>query len=148
MPYSEPSESRWIGLAEDPLPLAEAHRFLIDERAGGVCVFTGVVRRWTDDVETQQLSYEAYETMAQAELECLADEATSRWPVVRLVLLHRLGDVIAGEPSVLVGVACPHRAEAFEACRWLIDTLKVDVPVWKSEHKPEPATSPVDSPTQ
>lgn len=134
MTYPKPSEARWIGLAEDPLPLAEAHRFLIDERAGGVCVFTGVVRRWTDGVETPRLSYEAYEKMAQTELERLADEAESSWPVVRLVLLHRLGDVPAGEPSVLVGVACPHRAEAFEACRRLIDTLKVDVPIWKPNY--------------
>ena len=105
MPYPEPFDSRWIGLAEDPLPLAKAHRFLIDERAGGVCVFTGVVRRWTNGVETPSLSYEAYEKMAQAELERLAAEAELSWPVVRLVLLHRLGDVPAGEPSVLVGEA-------------------------------------------
>ncbi len=148
MPYSEPSESRWIDLAEEPLPLAEAHRFLIDERAGGVCVFTGVVRRWTDGVETPSLGYEAYEKMAQAEMARLADEAESSWPVVRLVLLHRLGDVPAGEASVLVGVACPHRAEAFEACRRLIDTLKEDVPVWKAEHNPDPATNLIESPTQ
>ena len=144
MPYLKPSKSRWIGLAEDPLPLAEAHHFLIDEAAGGVCVFTGVVRRWTDGAETTKLSYEAYEKMAQAELERLAAEAELSWPVVRLVLLHRLGDVPAGEPSVLVGVACPHRAEAFEACRWLIDTLKEDVPIWKAESNPEPAKNPVD----
>lgn len=148
MPYPEPFDSRWIGLAEDPLPLAKAHRFLIDERAGGVCVFTGVVRRWTNGVETPSLSYEAYEKMAQAELERLAAEAELSWPVVRLVLLHRLGDVPAGEPSVLVGAACPHRVEAFEACRWLIDTLKVDAPIWKADHKPEPVANPVDSPAR
>ena len=142
MSYPESLESRWIGLAEDPLPFAKAHRFLIDERAGGVCVFTGVVRRWTDGVETPSLSYEAYEKMAQAELERLADGAESSWPVVRLVLLHRLGDVPAGEPSVLVGVACPHRAEAFEACRRLIDTLKADVPIWKSERNAEGVPNP------
>ena len=148
MPYPEPFDSRWIGLAEDPLPLAEAHRFLINERAGGVCVFTGVVRRWTDGVETPNLSYEAYEKMAKAELERLVGEAESFWPVVRLVLLHRLGEVPAGEPSVLVGVACQHRAEAFDACRWLIDALKEDVPIWKTEHNPEHATNTIDWPVQ
>ena len=133
MPWPEPSESGWIGLAEDPLPLVEAHRFLTDERAGGVCLFTGVVRRWTDDWETAQLDYEAYEKMALAELERLGSEASAKWPVVRLVLLHRLGKVMAGEAGVIVGVACPHRAEAFEACRFAIDTLKQTVPIWKKE---------------
>ena len=135
MPYPEPSDSHWIGLAEEPLPFAKAQQFLIGARAGGVCLFTGVVRRWTNGQETPQLSYEAYETMARTELQRLATQAESRWPVVYLVLLHRPSDVAAGEPSVLVGVACPHRAEAFEACRWLIDTLKADVPIWKSEQK-------------
>ena len=110
-------------------------------------MFTGVVRRWTDGVETASLSYRAYEKMAQAELGRLATEAESSWPVVRLVLLHRLGDVPAGEPSVLVGVACPHRAEAFEACRRLIDMLKVDVPIWKAERNPEGVPNPTESPS-
>lgn len=145
MSYPEPSESRWIGLAEESLPLTKAHQFLVDERGGGVCVFTGVVRRWTDGIETPILNYEAYETMALAELERLGDEASSRWPLIRLVLLHRLGEVIAGEPSMLVGVACPHRADAFEACGWCIEKLKVDVPIWKVEHDRESAMHSTDS---
>jgi molybdopterin synthase catalytic subunit len=71
--------------------------------------------------------------MAACELERLAREAGERWPLVRTVLLHRIGEVESGEASVAVGVACPHRAEAFEACRWLIDTLKAEVPIWKRE---------------
>ena len=137
VPWPQPSESSWIGLAEDLLPLTDAHQFLIDEWAGGVCLFTGVVRRWTGDVETARLGYEAYEKMAFAELERLAANASERWPVVRLVLLHRVGEVIAGEASVIVGVACPHRADAFDACRWLIDTLKAEVPIWKDQDEVE-----------
>ena len=137
MPYPQPDGTRWIGLADEPLPLKDAHQFLIDEGAGGVCLFTGVVRRWTDGMETPALSYEAYAAMAQDELVHLADRATARWPIIRSVLLHRTGDVAAGEASVLAGAACPHRAEAFEACRWLIDTLKVDVPIWKSGNPTE-----------
>ena len=131
MGYAIPSEAQWIGLAEDPIPLNDAHQFLVDARAGGVCTFTGVVRRWTDGHETPLLDYEAYATMARSEMTRLAAAATSNWPIVKLVLLHRFGVVAAGEPSVFVGVACVHRAEAFEACRWLIDTLKEDVPIWK-----------------
>jgi molybdopterin synthase catalytic subunit len=132
--YGRPEPSRWIGLGDAPLPLAEVLAFLHDERAGGVCLFTGVARRWTGEVETERLAYEAYETMAVAELQRLAEEAAGRWPLVRCALLHRLGAVAAGEASVAVGVASPHRAEAFEACRWLIDALKSDVPIWKREH--------------
>ncbi len=142
--FHKPSGSSWIGLAEDPLPLAEAHQFLLGESAGGVCLFTGVVRRWTGDVETPGLNYEAYATMAVAEMERLAADASTRWPVVRLVLLHRLGNVDAGEASVVVGLACPHRADAFEACRWLIDTLKTEVPIWKDETEYNRITFPIE----
>jgi molybdopterin synthase catalytic subunit len=131
--YGVPDGARWCGLGEAPLPLADALAFLHDERAGGVCFFTGVARRWTEGRETTRLHYEAYERMAVSELARLAQEATERWPVVRCVLLHRLGEVRSGEASVVVGVACPHRAEAFEACRWLIDALKAEVPIWKRE---------------
>ncbi len=96
-------------------------------------MFVGTARRWTGERETERLVYEAYEPMALAELQRLADEAAGRWPVCRVVLAHRLGEVPVGEAAVFVGVACAHRAEAFDACRWLIDTLKEDVPIWKRE---------------
>jgi molybdopterin synthase catalytic subunit len=113
--------------------VAEVHRFLRDERAGGLCVFVGTTRRWTGEVETARLSYEAYEAMAAAELARLAEDATSRWPILRCVALHRLGVVEVGEASVVVGVSCEHRDAAFEAARWLIDTLKAEVPIWKQD---------------
>lgn len=133
MSYPSPEGPRWTGLSVNPLPIAEAHAFLADERAGGVCVFVGTARRWTEGQETVSLDYEAYETMAATELARLVTEAMSRWPVVRGVALHRLGPVAAGEGSVVVGAACPHRAEAFAACRWLLDTLKSEAPIWKRE---------------
>ena len=133
MGYPKPDGDRWTGLGTAPLPLAEVHAFLHDERAGGVAVFVGVTRRWTDGVETDRIWYEAYEPMAEAELRRLLAEAERRWPVQKGVALHRLGAVEAGEASVVVGASCPHRAEAFEACRWLIDTLKAEVPIWKQE---------------
>ena len=133
MPPDHPSPL-WTALFDGPLPVDDVHAFLADDRAGGTCVFVGTSRRWTGTVETDLLTYEAYGPMAQAELDRLACEAAARWEAVRVAILHRTGAVPPPEASVVVGVACPHRAEAFEACRWLIDTLKEDVPIWKTEH--------------
>ncbi|MEM6286592.1 MAG: molybdenum cofactor biosynthesis protein MoaE [Bacteroidota bacterium] len=130
---SAPDGPLWTGLTEAALDLASVHAFLADDRAGGVAVFVGASRRWTDGRETDLLTYEAYVPMAEVELVRLATEAAERWGAVRIVLVHRLGDVPPPEASVVAGVACPHRAEAFAACRWLIDTLKADVPIWKTE---------------
>jgi len=125
-------------LTGDPLPVGEASAFLATPEAGGLALFIGTTRRWTDEEgaqprETTQLSYEAYEPMAVAEFTGLAAEAFERWPVARCCLWHRTGEVPVAEASVVVGVATPHRAEAFAACRWLIDTLKERVPIWKRE---------------
>ena len=131
-----PGAERWTALVAGPLPVEAVHRFLADDRAGGTCVFVGTSRRWTDGVETDLLTYEAYGPMAAAELDRLAGGAAERWGAVRVAVLHRTGAVPPPEASVVVGVACAHRAPAFEACRWIIDTLKDDVPIWKTEHEP------------
>lgn len=136
---SPPSGPLWTALTDAPLDVGGVHAFLEDERAGGTAVFVGTSRRWTDGRETDLLTYEAYAPMAEAELARLAAEASDRWDVVRIAVLHRLGAVPPPEASVVVGVACPHRADAFAACRWLIDTLKADVPIWKTEHEPSAA---------
>ncbi len=129
--------SRWCLLTNVPLPVGEAAGWLAAPEAGGLALFVGTTRRWTDGDEgrreTDRLSYEAYAPMALAELDRLAAEAAERWPVARCCLWHRTGDVPVAEASVVVGVATPHRAEAFAACRWLIDTLKEHVPIWKRE---------------
>ena len=115
---------------EDALP-----EFWGDPAAGGIDVFIGTTRaeRHADGRELVALDYEAYPEMALSQMRELARRARERWPVVRLALLHRVGRVAVGQPSVVVAVACPHRGEAFEACRWLIDTLKAEVPIWKKE---------------
>jgi len=127
-----------IGIQKEKLEVESLQRTLGDEGAGGTCVFVGTARRWTAGRETTRLVYEAYEPMALAEMQRLAEVAAERWPILRLVLVHRTGEVAIGEAAVVVGVACPHRAEAFEACRWLIDTLKAEVPIWKREIESEP----------
>lgn len=100
---------------------------------GAALVFEGVVRNQTRGRKTLYLEYEAYEEMALAQLEKLAVEALEKFQVRDVAIVHRLGRLEIGEASVLIAVASAHRAAAFEACRWLIDTLKRTVPIWKKE---------------
>jgi molybdopterin synthase catalytic subunit len=100
---------------------------------GAVVVFDGMVRNNTRGRQTLYLDYEAYEEMAEKRLEALAVEARTRFAVRHVTIVHRLGRLAVGETSVLIVVASAHRAAAFEACRWLIDTLKKTVPIWKKE---------------
>jgi molybdopterin converting factor subunit 1 len=101
---------------------------------GAAVVFEGVVRNRTRGRRTLYLDYEAYEKMALRELESLAQRALEQFPIRDVALIHRLGRLRIGETSVLVIVASAHRAAAFDACRWLIDTLKQKVPIWKKEY--------------
>ena len=101
---------------------------------GAVCVFDGIVRDNTRGRRTIYLDYEAYEDMALNQMRGLATEAVTKFGVRDVALLHRLGRLEVGETSVLIVVASAHRGAAFDACRWLIDTLKKTVPIWKKEH--------------
>ena len=101
---------------------------------GAAVVFEGFVRNQTRGRRTLYLDYEAYEAMALKQMEALAREARSRFAIREVSLVHRLGRLEIGETSVLIVVASAHRAPAFEACRWLIDTLKKTVPIWKKEY--------------
>jgi molybdopterin synthase catalytic subunit len=102
-------------------------------QAGAVCTFLGTVREMTAGRKTLSLDYEAYPEMAGKKMAELEGQARSRWPVIELAIVHRVGHLDLGEISVVVAVSCPHRDQAFEACRWLIDTLKEVVPIWKQE---------------
>ena len=126
----------WIGLTHEPLPTETATVWATTARSGGVVCFLGVVRDHAEGRDgVTALTYEAYEEKAVERLAAIAAETRRRWPdVERLVLLHRLGDVPLSDASVLVVAATPHRAEAFEAARFAIDTLKEAVPIWKQEH--------------
>jgi molybdopterin synthase catalytic subunit/molybdopterin converting factor small subunit len=104
-----------------------------DGADGAVVVFDGIVRNHTRGRKTLYLDYEAYEEMAQKQMAELAREARSRFGVRHVTIVHRLGRLGIGETSVLIVVASAHRAHAFDACRWLIDTLKKTVPIWKKE---------------
>ncbi len=100
---------------------------------GAVITFLGTTRDHNDGVAVQQLRYEAYAEMAQRVMCALFEEAIKRYPITRARVVHRLGDVPIGETSVAVVVASPHRGPAFDACRFLIDRLKNEVPIWKRE---------------
>lgn len=101
---------------------------------GAACLFVGAVRNEHGGRKVERLEYEAYEEMALPLMKEIVEEARGRFPVGEIRLIHRLGRLEIGEVSVAVSVASPHRAEAFEACRFLIDTLKKRVPIWKKEH--------------
>jgi molybdopterin synthase catalytic subunit len=100
---------------------------------GAVVVFDGIVRNNTRGRQTVHLDYEAYEEMALKQMKELAEEALDKFGVRQVTLVHRLGRLAVGETSVLIVVASAHRGAAFEACRWVIDTLKKTVPIWKKE---------------
>ena len=122
-----------IAITDEPIDHAAITEGVRSHEAGAVCSFLGTVREMTGDRRTVALDYEAYREMALATLADLEAQARARWPIVELALVHRLGHLDLGAISVVVAVSCPHRHQAFDACRWLIDTLKEVTPIWKRE---------------
>lgn len=123
-----------ITLTHEPIDTAALTESVRDHAAGAIVLFLGTVRELTDDKRTLALDYEAYPEMAQAKLEELANTARADWPITDLGIIHRLGHLELGDVSVAVAVSCPHRIDAFEAGRFLIDQLKETVPIWKKEN--------------
>jgi molybdopterin synthase catalytic subunit len=118
-----------------PLSLDEVYRLADDPANGAVVVMSGTVRNQTDGKPVVFLEYQAYEPMAIAIFRQIAAQIRQQWPDVnRVVIHHRTGSLKIGDISVLVAVGCPHRGEAFAACRYAIDTLKHNAPIWKKEH--------------
>lgn len=105
-----------------------------DHSTGAVVLFLGRVRDHANGRQVTRMAYEAYSEMAQKKMQEIEDEVKNRWPVQKITMVHRTGKLELGEVSVAIAVACPHRKEAFEACRFAIDTLKKTVPIWKKEH--------------
>ena len=106
---------------------------LSDPGSGGICVFFGTVREFTNNESVQSLEFEAYKTMALNEMDKIAKEAMDKWPLNKVLLRHAVGVKKVQEAVVVVGVSAGHRDESFQACRFLIDTLKEKVPIWKKE---------------
>ena len=122
-----------IEITEGPIDHAAITDRVRSDQAGAVCSFLGTVREMTGTRRTIALDYEAYPPMALKTMGDLEAEARSRWPILEVALVHRVGHLELGEISVVVAVSCPHRHQAFDACRWLIDALKESVPIWKKE---------------
>lgn len=122
-----------ITLVDHPIDVAMVEASVYDPSCGAVLVFVGTTRDTFDGRAVVRLEYEAYVALAQAELMAIASEIGARWPGARAALVHRLGLVPVGEASVVIAVATPHRADAYDASRYAIEALKARVPVWKKE---------------
>ena len=132
-PAVEAAKPIVTGLTREPIPTDALVAAAKQGSDGAVVVFDGIVRDNTRGRRTLYLDYEAYEEMAAKQIAELAAQAIERFGVRAVMLVHRLGRLQIGETSVLIVVASAHRGAAFEACRWLIDTLKKTVPIWKKE---------------
>lgn len=122
-----------IALVETPIDIPALLHAVSHPRAGGVVLFLGTVRDNARGQSVRYLEYEAYQTLALREMNRVADEATRRWPLLGIGIVHRLGRLEVGDVSVAIAVSSAHRREAFEAGRFAIDTLKQSVPIWKKE---------------
>ena len=122
-----------VEIGPAPLDARRLEAAVAHPGAGGICTFTGVVRDNSRGRGVTHLEYEAYAEMAEAQIRRITDVVGERWPQARVAIAHRTGRLEIGEASVVIAVSCPHRAEAFEACRYAIDHLKESVPIWKKE---------------
>lgn len=117
----------------DQIDTSMVYAQLSHPHSGGICVFVGAVREFTDAQEVVGLEFETYEKMALKEMDKIAEIALKKWSLEKVVIKHAVGMKKVEEPVVIVGASSAHRTECFEACRFLIDTLKETVPIWKKE---------------
>lgn len=123
-----------VSITTDPIDVAQVLQSVQSPLAGAEVLFVGTTREVTGDRRTESLDYEAYGDMAEKKMAELEAEARGRWPLVGCAIVHRVGRVVVGEASVAIAVSSPHREDAFAAGKWLIDTLKQVVPIWKKEN--------------
>lgn len=124
-------------LTHDPIDYHALTEAVRSPHCGAVALFLGTVRDLTGEQVTVFLDYEAYAPMAEKKLAEIESQVRTRWPVGNVAMVHRIGRLAVGEVSVAVAVSCPHRAAAFDACRFAVDTLKELVPIWKRENGPD-----------
>ena len=120
-------------LTRTPISLDRLLTEVAHGNCGGTCVFLGTVRNGPDEQGVTAIEYSAYEDMVDAEFGQLLADARGRWPEARIAVRHRLGTIPVGEASIAIVAAAPHRAHAFEACRYVIEGVKQRIPVWKKE---------------
>ncbi len=122
-----------IKIYNNPINVEEVEQYVYDPNCGGIVTFIGTVRNSTKGKNVVRLEFEAYVPMAIKELNKIAETIMEKWPVKKLAIHHRIGNLEIGEVAVAIAIACPHRKNAFEACAYAIDTLKETVPIWKKE---------------
>ena len=136
---------RLIAVRESELSVDEVRAAVADPAAGGIALFAGAVRDTDQDRGVTGLSYSAHPS-AEAELRRVAEVIAEKYPVIGIAAVHRVGDLAIGDLAVVLAVSCPHRAEAFDACRDLIDILKASVPIWKHQRFDDGSAEWVGSP--
>ena len=136
---------RLIAVRESELSLDEVRAAVADPAAGGIALFAGAVRDIDQDRGVTGLSYSGHPS-AEAELRRVAEVIAEKYPAIGIAAVHRVGDLAIGDLAVVLAVSCAHRAEAFDACRDLIDILKASVPIWKHQRFDDGTTEWVGSP--
>ena len=127
----------WVDVTDEPIDVQALSDFVADPAAGSMVVFSGTVRDHSlGRVDVSRLEYEAYGGVASGKIAEIVDDAFGQWSILRVAAIHRVGSLEVGEPAVCVAVASAHRADGFDACRYIIDELKSRVPIWKKEHWP------------
>jgi molybdopterin synthase catalytic subunit len=128
-----------VDLRDCPLSVDEARSHVTHSGSGGVAIFLGVVRDENEGRAVMRLEYSAYASMARSEMQRIAEEIEREVQGARVCAIHRLGDLAVGDLAIVCAASAPHRGEAFQACRLLIDRIKARVPIWKREHGPDGA---------
>jgi molybdopterin synthase catalytic subunit len=122
-----------IAITEAPIDTQKVIAAVEADGAGAINVFIGTVRNQTQAKPVVQLDFEAYDSMAVKKMQEIADQAAARWPIQKVAIVHRKGSLQIGDAAVVIAVSTPHRKASFEACEFIIDTLKEVVPIWKKE---------------
>jgi len=136
-PVAGGSGGALVDVRDEPLSVDECMKAVSHAGAGGICVFTGIVRDQADGKPVARLDYEAYTDLAIREMRRILSSICEEIPGVRLSAVHRVGELAVGDLAIVIAASAPHRQEAFEACRLAIDRIKETVPVWKKEWAPD-----------
>lgn len=122
-----------IAIVTEPIDIELVLSSVKTDAAGGIDLFVGTTRNHSHGKEVLSLEYESFEPMAVEQMKKIAEKIRERWPIEKISMVHRVGKVEIGEVSVVIAVSAAHRRETFEACRYAIDSLKKEVPIWKKE---------------
>ena len=128
------TEKYFIEITQDELDLGKLYAFCLTEDSGAIDVFVGTVRNHFEGQKVDAMDYHGYPEMGEKVLKQIVESAHEKWPLNRVAVQHRLGLLQLKEASVIIAVSSPHRSEAFEACRYIIEEIKKDLPIWKKEY--------------